>query len=178
MCSVKPLVGSNYRSRPIRGHLPGISTLHLAKEELVSTLIEFQKAQCYFTIPLMIAALSSGLFSLDFLSSYALLPVTVNAFLPPVFTLILVHRYATRSWYLLGLLSPAGFSAPSFFGLWKRRSSQETCMREAYYQNSNRAAKAPPSPFAALETRAVPTVPPMTLPSTVPSPHGPFAVSS
>ena len=40
-------------------------------------------------------------FNSDPVNAYALLPVAVNSLLPQTFTLIMVHRYGSKSWYLM-----------------------------------------------------------------------------
>ena len=64
-------------------------------------------AECYFGVTLSIAALCTNLLDIDPLNGYALLSVAIVAFLPPVFTLMLLQSHGIRSWYLclLTLLS-------------------------------------------------------------------------
>jgi hypothetical protein len=75
-------------------------------EKLVTALADFHKAQCYFNISLLIAGLFD--FNYPFLSdpvnAYALLPVALNSVLSPTITLLLIHRYGTKSWYLVTLV--------------------------------------------------------------------------
>lgn len=52
---------------------------------------------------MQIAALIQDPFPPDPLNAYALVPVAINSFLPQTLSLALVHRYGTKSWYLLGL---------------------------------------------------------------------------
>jgi hypothetical protein len=60
----------------------------------------FLAAQCYFTVALEIAALCSDPWSVDPLTGYALLSVAITGFLCPVFTLMLLHTYGCKSWYM------------------------------------------------------------------------------
>ncbi|KAI9674744.1 MAG: hypothetical protein M1817_001648 [Caeruleum heppii] len=72
-----------------------------SQTSLVQSIPGFHAAQCYFSIPLGIAALVTNPFTLDPLNAFALLPVAVTGFLPQVFTLMIMHYYHIRTTYSL-----------------------------------------------------------------------------
>jgi uncharacterized membrane protein YozB (DUF420 family) len=58
-------------------------------------LEDFHKAQCYFSATIQIAALSygpSGIFDVDMLVTFMLVPLATNGVLPVVFTLVLLYK--------------------------------------------------------------------------------------
>ncbi|KAF2178336.1 hypothetical protein K469DRAFT_643052 [Zopfia rhizophila CBS 207.26] len=58
----------------------------------IKLLLEFHKAQCYFSGTLQIASLSYGVFETDILVTFMLIPLATNGVLPVIFTyLLLVH---------------------------------------------------------------------------------------
>ena len=81
-----------------RAHLPA----------LVSALVEFQKAQCFFILALEIAAqiiISRGLFKASSLqqlyNNYALVgSVAISGLLPITFVLLCLHTSKMKSWYI------------------------------------------------------------------------------
>lgn len=80
------------------------------KEALLAALVDFHKAQCYFSSTMQITALlldyqSTG--TLDPLDSNATLLLATSGFLPIVLTLACIIRYGRSSWYLfiLSLIS-------------------------------------------------------------------------
>jgi hypothetical protein len=68
---------------------------------LVDAISGFQAAQCYFSIPLAIAAYFSGPFNLDPLNAFGLLPVSTNGFMPEIFTLMIMNYHESWHWYPL-----------------------------------------------------------------------------
>lgn len=88
----------NFRERPNK---------HRAT--LLSVLVDFQKAQCFFMLAMQIAAhvvLSNGLFEgislQQIYNNYELLgSIAISGFLPITFTLLCLHSAGMRSWYLL-----------------------------------------------------------------------------
>lgn len=91
-----------------------------AKESLITGLVEFHKAQCFFSIALQVASLVSGVFHTDLLNAFTLLPLSTNSILPIVFTLLFIVRYGRSSTYLLALTTVAWTLATiSFWGLYK-----------------------------------------------------------
>lgn len=74
-----------------------------AKKTLLEAISSFQAAQCYFSIPLAIAAYYTDPFTLDPLNAFGLLPVSVNGFMPEIMTLMILNYHERRHWYPLFL---------------------------------------------------------------------------
>jgi hypothetical protein len=55
-------------------------------------LVQFQKAQCYFSATIQIASLSYGIFDTNLLITFMLIPLATNGVLPVVFGLVLLFR--------------------------------------------------------------------------------------
>jgi hypothetical protein len=70
------------------------------KEALISGLVEFHKAQCYFSSTIQIASLASGIFSINVLNNFLLLPLATNGLLPVVLAYVMIIRYGRSSTYL------------------------------------------------------------------------------
>ncbi|KAF2110545.1 hypothetical protein BDV96DRAFT_195126 [Lophiotrema nucula] len=62
----------------------------------VDFLVQFHKAQCYFSSTLQIASLSYGIFDTDMLVTFSLIPIATNGVLPVVFAFVLLF-YHNRS---------------------------------------------------------------------------------
>jgi hypothetical protein len=58
-------------------------------EDLV---VQFHKAQCYFSATLQIASLSYGIFETDMLVTFILIPLATNGVLPIVFAFVMLFR--------------------------------------------------------------------------------------
>jgi hypothetical protein len=76
-------------------------TLSEWRKFLVDVISGFQAAQCYFNIPLAIAAYICGPFNLDPLNAFGLLPVSTNGFMPEIFTLMIMNYHECWHWYPL-----------------------------------------------------------------------------
>jgi hypothetical protein len=68
---------------------------------LLDAISSFQAAQCYFSIPLAIAAFYTDPFTLDPPNAFGLLPVSVNGFMPEIMTLMVLYQHETRHSYPL-----------------------------------------------------------------------------
>ena len=68
---------------------------------LLKSIPGFHAAQCYFSIPLAVAAFYTNPFTMDPLNAFGLLPVSINGFLPQIFTLMVMHYHDLGSWYPL-----------------------------------------------------------------------------
>lgn len=55
-------------------------------------LVDFHKAQCYFSATIQIASLNYGIFDTDMLVTFMLTPLATNGVLPVVFTFVLLFR--------------------------------------------------------------------------------------
>lgn len=55
-------------------------------------LVQFHKAQCYFSATIQIASLSEGIFDTDMLITFMLTPLATNGVLPVVFAFVLLFR--------------------------------------------------------------------------------------
>ncbi len=75
------------------------------RESLLQSITAFHAAQCFFSIPLAVAAFFSNPFTLDPLNAFGLLPVSINGFLPQIFTLMIMKNHDLESWYPLVLTS-------------------------------------------------------------------------
>ena len=93
---------------------------------LLSALIEFHKAQCFFAIAVEVAAqilAPVGLLGVSNLgqlyTNYEFIRITsVNGSLPVTFTLLFLRRAGIRSWYLFTLSTCAvALSAATYFGI-------------------------------------------------------------
>ncbi|KAF2823696.1 hypothetical protein CC86DRAFT_408724 [Ophiobolus disseminans] len=60
-------------------------------------LEQFHKAQCYFSATIQIAALTYGIFDVDMLTTFMLVPLATNGVLPVVFTLLLLYKCNHKS---------------------------------------------------------------------------------
>lgn len=81
-------------------------------------LTVFLAAQCYFGISSVIASYSMGPRTLNPLDGYALLSVAITAFMPPIFTLMLLQSIGIRSRFSTGLVTTSWlFSSILFFML-------------------------------------------------------------
>lgn len=93
-----------YRQRMNFGERPN---KHLAT--LLSVLVDFQKAQCFFMLAMQIAAHAvlyngpfQGISLQEIYDNYELLGrIAISGFLPITFTLLCLHSAGMRSWYLL-----------------------------------------------------------------------------
>jgi len=82
--SSKPLQSS--KSKEIETH----------REAWTSLLLEFHKAQCYFSGTLMVASLTYGIYNTDMLVTFMLTPLATNGVLPIAFAyLLLVYFWGT-----------------------------------------------------------------------------------
>lgn len=114
-------------SRARDSHRPGRRLRQ--KERTVTAIVEFHKAQCFFSIPVMVAALFSGLFRKNPLNVFTLLPIALNSVAPLQLVLFMIVRCArfstflvlltTVSWILASIvywvLYSQLFSSPSWF---------------------------------------------------------------
>lgn len=75
------------------------------RESLLQSITAFHAAQCFFSIPLAVTAFFSNPFTLDPLNAFGLLPVSINGFLPQIFTLMIMKNHDLESWYPLVLTS-------------------------------------------------------------------------
>ncbi|KAL8724157.1 MAG: hypothetical protein Q9166_008107 [cf. Caloplaca sp. 2 TL-2023] len=74
-----------------------------AKEVFLESLNTFQRAQCYFSIPIAVTTLINDPFHLDTINGFGFLPVAINGFLPQTFNLLQLHRHKRLSWYISSL---------------------------------------------------------------------------
>ncbi|KAI4159308.1 MAG: hypothetical protein L6R39_000398 [Caloplaca ligustica] len=74
-----------------------------AKEVFLESLNSFQRAQCYFSIPIAVTTLITDPFHLDTVNGFGFLPVAINGFLPQTFNLLQLHRHKRLSWYISSL---------------------------------------------------------------------------
>ena len=72
--------------------------LHESRKVFLEAVSSFQAAQCYFSIPLAVAALFTDPFTLDPLNAFGLLPVSTNGFLPEILTLMIMNYHGVRHW--------------------------------------------------------------------------------
>lgn len=82
------------------------------KEALLAALVDFHKAQCYFSSTMQITALLlyyQSTSTQDFLDSNATILLATSGFLPIVLTLACIIRYGRPSWYLF-ILSLVSFA--------------------------------------------------------------------
>ena len=78
---------------------------------LVTAVVEFQKAQCYFALAIQIATLvlAAGQASYsttpwdDYINDELFYIVATNGYIPVVFTLAYISFFGRRSWYLISL---------------------------------------------------------------------------
>jgi hypothetical protein len=71
---------------------------------LISTIADFQKAQCYFCIAMQIGALATIFTDLDatsWINQNFLLLVSVDGLVPIVLTLYTLMTYGQKSWYII-----------------------------------------------------------------------------
>ncbi|KAI1618604.1 hypothetical protein EDD37DRAFT_274140 [Exophiala viscosa] len=71
------------------------------KEKVISGIVEFHKAQCFFSIPVMFAAMLSGIFHTNALNVYTLLPIALNSIAPLQLVFFMIVRHARFSRYLV-----------------------------------------------------------------------------
>ena len=64
----------------------------------------FLAAECYFGVSSVIASYSMDPMNINPLDGYALLSVAITAFMPPVFTLMLLHHKGQKSWFSTALV--------------------------------------------------------------------------
>ena len=89
------------------------------REALITALVEFHKAQCFFSMALQIASLFAGVFHTNILYLYMLLPLSMNGILPVVFTFLLLVQYGRASVYLTALTCASWLLASIvFWGLY------------------------------------------------------------
>jgi hypothetical protein len=67
---------------------------------LVTGLVEFHKAQCFFSSTIQIASLSYGLYTIDLLTVFLVIPLATNGIIPVVFGHLLVLRYGRSTLYI------------------------------------------------------------------------------
>jgi hypothetical protein len=69
-----------------------------AHQDMLEEFLEqFHKAQCYFSATIQIAALTYGIFDVDMLTTFMLVPLATNGVLLVVFTLVLLYKCNNRS---------------------------------------------------------------------------------
>ena len=74
------------------------------EEKLITSIVDFQKAQCYFSIALQVASVASGsLVSTSMLDPNLLVPLSTNAILPLTLNLLVIHHFGRTSIYLSAL---------------------------------------------------------------------------
>ncbi|KAF2734237.1 hypothetical protein EJ04DRAFT_603366 [Polyplosphaeria fusca] len=84
-----------HEREPVEKHEQTPSTKSAtAKHEVNFTnfLVQFHKAQCYFSATIQIASLSYDIFDIDLLVTFLLIPLATNGVLPVVFNLVLLFR--------------------------------------------------------------------------------------
>lgn len=69
----------------------------------MTAIVEFHKAQCFFSIPIMVASLFSGIFQQNSLNVFTLLPLTLNSVAPLQLILLLITHFAHFSHFLIFL---------------------------------------------------------------------------
>jgi len=62
-------------------------------------VVSFLLAECFFGASIVVAALRQQPLTIDPLNGYALLSVAITGFLPPIFTLMLLHSQDNRQWF-------------------------------------------------------------------------------
>ncbi|KAJ8116867.1 hypothetical protein OPT61_g1812 [Boeremia exigua] len=60
-------------------------------------VVDFHKSQCFFSATIQIASLTYGIFDIDILNTFLLIPLATNSILPVVFSYILLLRYRKAS---------------------------------------------------------------------------------
>lgn len=86
----------------------------------IEAVAGFQAAQCYFSIPLAVAAYFSDPFNLDPLNAWGLLPVSTNGFMPEIFTLMMLNYHGSQHLYPLVLTYVSYISnSVTFLGVMK-----------------------------------------------------------
>jgi hypothetical protein len=63
----------------------------------INLLLEFHKSQCFFSATLMIASLNYGIYEVDMLVTFLLMPLATNSVLPVVFAYLLLLYYRQSS---------------------------------------------------------------------------------
>lgn len=92
------------RHSKAKGLSPYQHTFAKQRELLVTGLVEFQKAQCFFSSTLQIASIAYGLYNMtDFLTVFLLVPLSMNGIVPVTFGHMLVLRFGRSSVYLTAL---------------------------------------------------------------------------
>lgn len=97
-------------------YLPPLRRSTRGKENfdiLVTAVVEFQKAQCYFAGAIQIATLvlaaGQGSYSSDdwddYINDELFYIIATNGYIPVVFTLAYISKFGRRSWYLISLSS-------------------------------------------------------------------------
>ncbi|KAJ4295620.1 hypothetical protein N0V90_007633 [Kalmusia sp. IMI 367209] len=77
----------------VKKRTPSMLTELTTHEEIFEKcIVEFHKAQCYFSATIQIASLSYGIFETDMLITFMLTPLATNGVLPVVFTYLLLFR--------------------------------------------------------------------------------------
>ncbi|KAJ3493419.1 hypothetical protein NLG97_g4740 [Lecanicillium saksenae] len=83
-----------------------------------SPLETFLSAQCYFGVSVAVATFAMHPTSVDALNGYALVASSIMGFVPPVFTLMLLHSHGVKSWFSTALvLASWAVNTASFFML-------------------------------------------------------------
>ena len=107
-------------------------------QAIVTTLVDFQKAQCYFAAAIQIAALvlisqiqsaakqNEEVSSVtapsipDYLDAQLLVTISTSGLVPVIFTLTCIARYGRQSWYMILLaLITAILSTGTLGATWK-----------------------------------------------------------
>ena len=116
---------------PIR---PG--TAENAKEVFLESLNSFQRAQCYFSIPIAVTTLITDPFHLDTVNGFGFLPVAINGFMPQTFNLLQLHRHKRFSWYISSLTFLSWLlSTINFWAIIKYLSIQRLGSRDAEFRS-------------------------------------------
>ncbi|KAI9698130.1 MAG: hypothetical protein M1836_004132 [Candelina mexicana] len=93
------LASNSFIARRRNRHSPAHRSSE-SRDSILQGISGFHTAQCFFSIPLAIAALHGNPFTTDPLNGFGLLPVSTNGFLPQIFSLTILFFNITPSWYL------------------------------------------------------------------------------
>lgn len=120
--AILPSAGLAGYSRVLRK--PNSEVAALQESDFVRSTRSFLVAQCFLGIALQIAVLHSRPWATDPLNGIGFLFVAITGFLPPVFTLLLLHSRHHKSWftYAMTLLSWI-LATANFFSLFVQFSS-------------------------------------------------------
>lgn len=87
----------HWRGEPARPSETTEGEKHGHFESWIDLLVDFHKAQCYFGATLMIASLTYGIYDVDMLVTFLLVPLATNSILPVIFAYLLILYYRKSS---------------------------------------------------------------------------------